>query len=281
MHRVAAIQMNSGAEVADNLQHAEELIGRAVQADARLIALPENFALMPRHEADRILVAEPFGRGSIQSFLSGQAKKFGVWLIGGTIPLIADQKNRFFASCLVFQPDGLLGGRYDKIHLFDVEISDVEAYKESDYFEPGSTQVSNLVCVDTPVGSIGLTICYDVRFPELYRDLMGSGAILFSVPSAFTATTGKAHWETLLRARAIENLAYVLAPAQCGKHESGRETFGHSMIIDPWGNILDQLTDEPDGVVVADIDPEKLHGLRRRFPSLQHRRIVENHVTKS
>lgn len=273
MHRIAAIQMNSGSNVADNLQRAEVLIDQAAAAGARLVALPENFALMPRHEADRIHVAEPMGNGPIQSFLAEQAKKAGVWLIGGTMPLIAERKNKFFASCLVFEPGGKLSGRYDKIHLFDVEISDVEAYKESDFFEAGSAADNNLVCIDTPLGRLGLTICYDVRFPELFRELSGNGAILISVPSAFTATTGQAHWETLLRARAIENLAYILAPAQCGTHESGRETFGHSMIIDPWGKILDQLTDEPDGIVLADIDPENLYARRQRFPSLQHRRM--------
>ncbi len=273
MYRIAAIQMNSGAVVSENLQRAQKLIKESAAAGAQIIALPENFALMPRDEADRMRVAETMGGGPIQSFLAAQAKESGVWLIAGTIPLKAGQKSKFFASCLMFQPDGTLCGRYDKIHLFDVEISEVEAYTESDFFEPGSTAESNLVCVQTPMAAIGLTICYDVRFPELFRKLSAKGATLLSVPSAFTATTGLAHWETLLRARAIENLAYVVAPAQCGVHQSGRETYGHSMIIEPWGKILNQLTDEPEGFVLADIDPEKVHATRQRFPSLQHRRV--------
>lgn len=273
MHQIAAIQMNSGSAVDENLKCAAQLIDQAVKSGAQLVALPENFAMMPRYEADRVQVAEPMGKGPIQSFLAEQAKKSGIWLIAGTIPLTADQPGRFFASCLLFRPDGNVCCRYDKIHLFDVEVSDVEAYKESDFFVPGSAAEDNLICVDTPLGRIGLTICYDVRFPELYRELSARGAIVLSVPSAFTATTGQAHWETLLRARAIENTAYVLAPAQSGKHESGRETFGHSMIIDPWGKILNQLTDEPEGVILADIDPDELNAVRQRFPSLRHRRI--------
>ena len=273
MHRVSAIQMNSGPEVAENLLRAERLIDQAVSNGASLVVLPENFALMPRHESDRMHVAEREGSGPIQSFLGHQSQKSGIWIVAGTIPLIAKQTGKFYASCLVYQPNGELSARYNKIHLFDVAVSDVEAYKESEYFEPGSTTVDNLVCVDTPMGRIGLTICYDVRFPELYRDLSRDGAILFSIPSAFTATTGRAHWNTLLRARAIENLAYVIASAQSGSHASGRETYGHSMIIDPWGDILDQLTDEPEGVITADIDQDKLLSVRQRFPSLKHRRL--------
>ena len=273
MPQVAAIQMNSGPEVADNLIRAERLIEQAVSYGADLIVLPENFALMPRHESDRMHVAEDEGSGPIQSFLAQQSKKSGIWLVGGTIPLMTKQRNKFYACCLTYRPDGELAARYNKIHLFDVAVSDVEAYKESEFFEPGLTTRDNLVCVDTPVGRIGLTICYDVRFPELYRHLSSSGATLLSVPSAFTATTGRAHWEALLRARAIENLAYVIASAQSGTHASGRETYGHSMIIDPWGEILDQLTDETEGVIMADIDQEKLRTIRQRFPSLQHRRL--------
>ena len=273
MPRVAAIQMNSGPEVGDNLLRAGRLIEQAVDSGASLVVLPENFALMPRHESDRMHVAEDEGSGPIQLFLAQQSKKSGVWLVGGSIPLMTAQRNKFYASCLVYQPDGERAARYNKIHLFDVAVSDVEAYKESEYFEPGLTTSDNLVCVDTPVGRIGLTICYDVRFPELYRHLSRSGALLLSVPSAFTATTGRVHWETLLRARAIENLTYVIASAQSGTHASGRDTYGHSMIIDPWGEVLGQLTDEPEGVITADIDQDKLNAVRQRFPSLQHRRL--------
>ena len=271
--RAAAIQMNSSSEVTHNLEQAADLINQSVKSGATLVALPENFALMPRHESDRMAVAEVPGNGPIQEFLAGQAKHHGIRLVGGTVPLMASGGKKFHASCLFFGPDGRCLARYDKIHLFDVVVSDSEAYRESDYFAAGDAGSENQVCIDTPQGRLGLTICYDVRFPELYRRLSVRGAAIFTVPSAFTATTGRAHWEALLRARAIENLAYVIAPGQSGTHNSGRVTFGHSMIIDPWGKILDRLTDEPEGVVIADIDQDRLKSIRRHFPSLQHRRL--------
>jgi len=273
MYCAAAIQMNSTSRVADNLERASDLIGRAVESGAELIALPENFALMPRDESDRMAVAEDPAHGPIQEFLSGQARSHGIWLIGGTVPLVAAVGKKFHASSLLFGPEGQRAARYDKIHLFDVTVSDTESYRESDYFAAGDAGSKNLICVDTPLGQIGLTICYDVRFPELYRNLSRQGAAIFSVPSAFTARTGRAHWRTLLRARAIENLAYVIAPGQSGIHDNGRETFGHSIIVDPWGKILNQLTDELEGVVIAEIDLERLNSIRRCFPSLEHRRI--------
>jgi nitrilase len=265
--------MNSSSEVAQNLERAAVLINQSVEYGAALVALPENFALMPRHESDRMAVAEEPGHGPIQDFLAGQAKHHGIRLVGGTVPLMAAGEKKFHASCLFFGPDGRCLARYDKIHLFDVVVSDSEAYRESDFFTAGDAGTENQICVDTPQGRLGLTICYDVRFPELYRELSGRGAAIFTVPSAFTATTGGAHWEILLRARAIENLAYVIAPGQSGTHESGRVTFGHSMIIDPWGKILHRLTDEPEGVVIADIDQDRLKSIRRYFPSLRHRRL--------
>lgn len=273
MDRVAAIQMNSSSGVGHNLDRAAVLINLSVKSGATLVVLPENFALMPRHESDRLAVAEDPGHGPIQEFLAGQAKDHGIWLVGGTFPMKTAGGDKFLASCLFFEPDGLCAARYDKIHLFDVVVSDSEAYRESDYFEAGDVGSENQVCVDTPQGRLGLTICYDVRFPELYRRLSGRGATILTVPSAFTATTGQAHWETLLRARAIENLAYVIAPGQSGTHDSGRITFGNSMIVDPWGKILDRLTDELEGVVIADIDQGRLKSIRRYFPSLQHRRL--------
>lgn len=273
MHRVAAIQMNSGAEVGANLLRAGELIERAVADGAGLVVLPENFAIMPLNDKDRLSVAEDIGTGPIQSFLSGQARSSGVWIVGGTIPLSAPQTGKCYATCLVYDPDGGRVARYDKIHLFDVEINNSESYRESDVFMAGADDADNIVSVDTPSGRLGLTICYDLRFPELYRQLSEDGAVLFSVPSAFTATTGRAHWETLLRARAIENLAYVVASGQSGTHINGRETFGHSMIVDPWGRILDRIRDEPEGVVLAEIDLERLKSVRQSFPALQHRRL--------
>ncbi len=273
MDRVAAIQMNSSAEVDQNLERAADLINQSVRSGAALVALPENFALMPRHDLDRMSVAEDPGHGPIQEFLAAQAKDHDIWLVGGTVPLITAARDKYHASCLLFGPDGRCAARYDKIHLFDVVLTDSEAYRESDYFAAGDAGTKNQVCVDTPQGRLGLTICYDIRFPELYRKLSGRGAAIFTVPSAFTATTGQAHWEILLRARAIENLAHVIAPGQSGTHASGRVTFGHSMIIDPWGKILDRLTDEPEGVVIANIDQDRLKSIRRHFPSLQHRRL--------
>jgi len=271
--RVAAIQMNSSSRVQSNLDSAARLIEQAAESGAGLIVLPENFALMPRRENDRRQVAERLGAGPIQEFLSGQAAASGVHLVGGTIPLVAGDGDRLNASCLVFGPDGRRLARYDKIHLFDVAVNESEAYKESDYFQPGEPGSENNVCIDVPAGTVGLTICYDVRFPELYRRLSSLGATVFTVPSAFTATTGQAHWEVLLRARAIENQAYEIAPGQCGIHDNGRETYGHSMLIDPWGRVLAGLNDEPEGVVIADIEQNMLDSVRRHFPSLKHRRL--------
>ncbi len=273
MSRVAAIQMNSDADVSVNLERATPLIERAARGGAQLVVLPENFAIMPLNDGDRLKVAEDLGSGPIQEYLSAQAKNTGTWIVGGTMPMSTARPGKCSATCLVYAPDGARVARYHKIHLFDVSISDNERYKESDFFEPGADSDENLVTLDTPAGCLGLTICYDVRFPELYRTLTSRGAELFSVPSAFTATTGRAHWEVLLRARAIENLAYVIAPGQSGTHINGRETFGHSMIIDPWGRILDRLTEEKEGIAFADIELDQLRSLRQRFPTINHRRL--------
>lgn len=268
--------MNSTSGVQHNLNRAADLVGQAAESGAVLIVLPENFALMPRRESDRNEVAERPGGGPIQQFLSAQAARHGIWLVGGTIPMATAHGDRLTASSLVFGPEGRCLARYDKIHLFDVAVSESESYRESDYFHPGEPGRENIVCVDTPTGTVGLTICYDVRFPELYRRLAARDATVFTVPSAFTATTGQAHWEVLLRARAIENQAYVIAPGQCGTHDSGRETWGHSMVVDPWGGVVKQLTDEAEGVVIADIDQSRLDSIRRHFPTLEHRRLQDN-----
>ena len=263
--RIAAIQMVSGPQVAGNLEEAGRLIAQAAQRGAQLVALPEYFGILGMKDTDKVAVREPLGDGPIQAFLSNTAKQHGVWIVGGSAPLVSDDPGKVRNTSLVYDAAGKLAARYDKIHLFGFQMGD-EQYNEARTIEPGHTPVT----VDTPFGRLGLSICYDLRFPELYRAMKDVDIIL--VPSAFTETTGRAHWETLLRARAIENLAYVLAPAQGGRHANGRETHGDSMIIDPWGAVLDRLPNGP-GVVVADIDLERMQGLRRSLPVLSHRMI--------
>lgn len=269
--RVAAVQMNSGPRLDANLERCAKLLREAAARGAGLVVLPENFSLMPASEGNRIAAAEQDGAGPAQAFMSAQARQMGLWMVGGTLPIRARGGTKVRASSLVFDNRGRRVARYDKIHLFDVELGSDEAYCESDAIEPGPVN-ANLVCIDTPAGRLGLSVCYDLRFPELYRRLSGDGAELFAVPSAFTATTGQAHWEPLLRARAIENLAYVVAPGQCGRHASGRRTHGHSLIVDPWGRILGDCGGG-EGVLTAEIDRELVASLRRGFPALQHRRI--------
>ena len=265
MVRVAAVQMASGPNVAANLAEAERLIDIAATAGAKLVALPEYFAIMGLKDTDKVNVAETPGKGPIQKFRAAQAKKHGIWLVGGSIPLTCDNAKKVRNSCLVYNDKGQLVARYDKIHLFGMSLGS-EHYKEQTTIEPGDT----VVTIETPFGKIGLSICYDLRFPELYR-AMGDVDIIL-VPAAFTATTGKAHFETLIRARAIENLAYVIAPAQGGYHVSGRETHGDSMIVDPWGNILDRLP-RGSGVVVAAINHAYQNGLRNSLPAVKHRTL--------
>lgn len=263
--RMAAVQMASGPNVGANLAEAERLIGMAVAAGARLVALPEYFAIMGLKDSDKVAVKEQPGKGPIQKFLATQAKKHGIWLVGGSVPLACDNPKKVFNSCLVYDDKGRQVARYDKIHLFGLSLG-AEHYKEQTTIEPGK----QVVVLDTPFGRLGLSICYDLRFPELYRAMGDVDVIL--VPAAFTATTGKAHFETLVRARAIENLAYVIAPAQGGYHVSGRETHGDSMIVDPWGNILDRLP-RGSGVVVAGINRTYQEGLRQSLPALKHRTL--------
>jgi len=268
--RVAAIQMASGPNVNANLLEAARLLKKAAEAGAKLVVLPENFALMGMSEFDKVKLREADGQGPLQDFLSEQAAKLGIWLVGGTIPLAAHDPNKVNAACLLLDDRGNRVARYDKIHLFDVRITESdERYNESESIEPGS----KVTVVDTPFGKLGLAVCYDLRFPGLFRLMSEAGAELFALPSAFTAITGKAHWETLVRARAIENLTYVIAAAQGGYHANGRETFGHSMIVDPWGVVLDELP-RGSGVVVARVDRERLTDLRRSFPVLEHRKLA-------
>lgn len=270
MTRVAAIQMASGPNVNANLLEAARLLKKAAEAGAKLVVLPENFALMGMSEFDKVKLREADGQGPLQDFLSEQAAKLGIWLVGGTIPLAAHDPNKVNAACLLLDDRGNRVARYDKIHLFDVRITESdERYNESESIEPGS----KVAVVDTPFGKLGLAVCYDLRFPGLFRLMSEAGAELFALPSAFTAITGKAHWETLVRARAIENLTYVIAAAQGGYHANGRETFGHSMIVDPWGLVLDELP-RGSGVVVAKVDRERLTDLRRSFPVLEHRKLA-------
>ena len=269
MTKIAAIQMASGTNVSANLIEASKQITSAAQAGAKLIVLPENFAVMVFKDADQIKIAEEDGTGPIQDYLSEQAKKNNVWLISGTIPIKSAVENKVYAACLVYNEKGERVSRYNKIHLFDVHLEITnETYNESETLEAGN----EVVVVDTPFGKIGIAVCYDLRFPELFRQLVLRGAEIIVLPSAFTASTGKAHWEVLLRARAIENLCYLVASAQGGYHVNGRETYGDSMIIDPWGTIMDRLP-HGSGYIVADIDINSLHKLRQNFPVLKHRKI--------
>ena len=263
--RVAAIQMASGPSVAANLSEAERLIGMAADQGAKLVVLPEFFAIMGKKESDKVAVRETEGKGPIQKFLSAMAKKHKIWLVGGSVPLEASVLSKVRNSCLVYDDKGKLAARYDKIHLFGMDLGN-ERFREDKTIEPGD----QVVVVETPFGRVGLSICYDLRFPELYR-AMGDVDIIV-IPSAFTETTGKAHWETLVRARAIENLAYVVASAQGGYHLSGRETHGNSMIVDPWGVILDRLP-RGSGVVIANINPAYQASLRKSLPALTHRTL--------
>jgi len=267
--RVAAVQMVSCADVGRNLEAARALLRESRERGALVAALPENFAFMGLTEADKLAIAEDDGRGPIQHALSGLARELGLWIVAGTVPLRVPGEPRVAAACLVLDADGRRAARYDKIHLFDVAIPGRdERYQESASVRPGEAPV----CVDTPAGRLGLAVCYDLRFPELFRRLLDLGAEWFCLPSAFTAPTGRAHWETLLRARAIENLCHLVAPAQSGFHENGRETHGDSMIVDCWGRVLARLP-RGTGVVVADIDLVRQREVRQNFPSLDHRRL--------
>lgn len=265
--KVAAIQMASGPNVTGNLGEARRLIAKAVEQGARLVVLPEFFAIMGLNEMDKVKVREQPGQGQIQDFLSETARHFKIWLVGGSIPLAASTPNKVLNSCLVFDEHGKQVARYDKIHLFNLELGN-ENYHEAKTIEPGD----KVVVVDSPFGRIGLGICYDLRFPELFRAMKNVDIIV--LPSAFTETTGKMHWEVLVRARAVENLAYVIASAQGGYHVNGRETHGNSMVVDPWGRVLDRLP-RGSGVVVAEVNPAYQSSLRASLPALSHRTLYQ------
>ncbi len=271
----AALQMCSTDNVDHNLEVAGGLIADAAKQGAAVVSLPENFALMPTKQSSMLACAMD-REDEIVSFLSTQAAQNSVFVIGGSIPSPAADGKRVLGSCRVFNQNGDQLARYDKLHLFDVRVSDTESYAESDYTAPGNKVAS----VDTPIGRVGLTICYDMRFPELYRLLAAGGAQIMSMPSAFTVPSGRAHWEVLLRARAIENLSFVVAPAQAGKHSSGRQTWGHTMIVSPWGKTLNCL-ERGEGVCMAHIDLNQLADTRKRFPALTHRRFSNAHLLNS
>jgi len=270
--RIAAIQMNSRGEVAPNLALANDLLADAARRGAQLAVLPENFALMGAHETDKLGVAEPDGDGPIQDFLAHAAREHGLWIIAGTLPIASAEPDRVYAACVVYDDSGQRVARYDKIHLFDVGLPDSrEAYRESATFVAGEIAP---VVIDSPFGRIGLTVCYDLRFPELYRALSAAGAEIIVAPSAFTQTTGRAHWHVLTRARAIENLVTLIAPNQAGDHASGRQTYGHSLIIDAWGHVNAEAKTLANEVVISDIDRGRLAELRAGFPCLSHRRLA-------
>jgi nitrilase len=263
--RIAGVQMASGPSVSANLNEAKRLIGMAVDQGASLVVLPEWFACMGLKDTDKVRIREKEGEGPIQKFLSDTARRNHIWLIGCSVPLEASDAAHVFNSLLVYDDTGKQVARYDKIHLFSLDLGQ-ERFSEERTIEPGK----DVKVIDSPFGRIGLSVCYDLRFPELYRAMKDVDIIV--VPSAFTETTGRAHWEALIRARAIENLAYVIAPAQGGYHLSGRETHGNSMIVDPWGVVLDRLP-RGSGVVIAGINPAHQTNLRKSLPALQHKTI--------
>lgn len=270
MTKVAAIQMTSSHVVGDNLAVAGRLLREAQAAGAAVACLPENFAFIGLKDVDKLAIAETSGAGPIQDFLAATARELGLWILAGTINLKTETRGRVANASLLIDADGRRVARYDKIHLFDVTIPGRnEQYLESNTVLAGC----DVVVADTPAGRLGMSVCYDMRFPELYRDLVSQGAEWLAMPAAFTVPTGIAHWETLLRARAIENLCYVVAPAQVGTHSSGRETFGDSLIVDYWGQVLARIEKGP-GVIVADIDLRKQVDARARFPALENRQLA-------
>jgi predicted amidohydrolase len=268
--RIAAIQMTSGSDVHENLASAEKLIAQSAAAEAQLTILPEMFATMAMDPAQKIRQREPAGPGLLQDFLREMAVKYKIWVVGGTIPItVPEDPVRARATCLVLNEKGEEMARYDKVHLFDVHLrASQEDYSESKTIEPGD----KVVVVDTPFGRLGLAVCYDIRFPELFRRMHAANVEIIALPTAFTFTTGAAHWDILVRARAIENLAYLAAACQTGTHPNQRKTYGHSMIVNPWGEVMTSLADN-SGIISAEIDLEYLRQLRQDFPVLRHRKL--------
>jgi deaminated glutathione amidase len=269
MMKIAAVQMIATPRVDENLATASRLIAEAAERGATLVALPEYFCVMGHNDRDKLAVAEAPGNGPIQAMLGDAARRHGVWVLGGTLPMRSDDADHAFNASCVYGPDGLAAARYDKMHLFRFD-NGKEHYDESRALRAGSSPVTVDIGPPGDAWRMGLSVCYDLRFPELYRAMMSPPCDLIAVPAAFTYGTGKAHWELLLRARAVENQCYVIAPAQGGLHENGRRTFGHSLIVDPWGEVL-AVKDEGEGVVIAEVDKARIADVRTQLPALQHR----------
>jgi deaminated glutathione amidase len=268
MITLAAVQMVSSHVVDDNLQTAASLISQAAGQGAQLVALPENFALMGMDEADKLAHQERLGDGPLQQFLKDAAKTHGIYLLGGTIPIATGTPDKVFAASLLFSPTGDCLVDYNKIHLFDVTVTEGESHQESKAVMPGKS----VITTDTDLGCVGLSVCYDLRFPEMYRQMAVEDVDVICIPAAFTEVTGRAHWEVLCRARAIENLSVVVAPNQGGRHTNGRDTFGHSMVIDHWGQVL-ACCEKGEGIALAEVDVDAMHERRRTFPVGSHRRL--------
>jgi deaminated glutathione amidase len=271
MKKAAAIQMCSSNILEENLASVEKLIKEAADQNAALIVLPEMFPFFGLAAVDKVKIKEKFGdsNGKIQSFLSEQAKKNGVWIVGGTIPLSCEDEAKISAACLVYNKEGKVAARYDKIHLFDVFISENESYLESETTTPGN----ELVVINTPVGKLGLAVCYDIRFPTLFTSLFNKGAELIAIPSAFTMKTGEAHWKLLARSRAVDTFSYVIGACQEGTHTNGRKTYGHTLIVDPWGSVIAERTESGSGIVYAEINLKKLHEIRKSIPIREHQKL--------
>lgn len=261
MSRVAAIQMCSSCNVDENLQSAAELIAQAAAQKAKLIVLPEMFSIMGTQAEDKVTIQEEYGEGKIQNFLADIAKKHNVWIVGGTIPIASDDPNRVKAACILYNDQGEVVARYDKINLFDANLEGNESYQESRTTMRGE----QIVVADTPFGKLGLSVCHDLRFPDLYAELRRQGAEIIAAPAAFAMKTGKVHWELLTRCRAIDTFCYLIGAGQGGMHTNGRETYGNSIIVDPWGRVIDQVTDDHP-IVYADIDLDELHRIRKKMP---------------
>jgi predicted amidohydrolase len=264
MHQVAAIQMCSSTKVEDNLNTAEQLIKQAAKQGAILVVLPEMFVLFGENEQDTVDIKEHYGSGKIQDFISNVAQKYNVWIVAGTIPISCDNPNKIRAACIVYNHLGTQVARYDKIHLFDVTLSPTESYKESNITESGN----ELIVVDSPVGRLGLCVCFDLRFPNHFEQLNRKGIDLIAVPSAFTLKTGEAHWKLLSRSRAIDTFSYVIGSCQGGTHTNGRKTYGHSLIVNPWGEVMKEIEAPGNGLILAEINLDYLHKIREQIPTL-------------
>lgn len=269
MTKIAAIQFCSSDQVDENLKMVSQLIKTAALQGAKLVVLPEMFSAMMREKADTLSIKEKQGAGKIQETIATLSAQLKLWIVAGTIPIASNDDHKIRAACLVFDDSGKIVARYDKIHLFDAIISEKEYYKESDTAESGNT----VVVIDTPFGKLGLAVCYDIRFPALFTALQNQGAEIIAIPAAFTVKTGEAHWKLLMRARAVETFCYVIGACQAGSHANGRKTYGHTMIVDPWGTVIEEVTQPKNAIIFADIELKKLHDIRKFMPVQQHQKI--------